>query len=1022
MGVFSENAIIGASAAGDYDIEQSLRFEDGGPAYLSRTPSSAGNRKTWTWSSWVKLASSSSHQNIFCFGAANTDQVTLAINSNKQLSYSVIVSNTTTVEYVTEQQFRDPISWYHIMVTGDTTPGSPLFKVYINGVQTTSFATSTNSAAQNLDTEANNTVVHRIGERAFSSSQPFDGYLAEVHWIDGQALTPASFGETNSDTNQWVPIEVTGITYGTNGFYLPFSTAALASSFTDSSSSSHTITANGDVSHSRAQKKIGNSSIKFDGTGDYLSSADSNDWSFGTGDFTLEAYVRFNDSAGSENLFSQYQGGSNRWYLHADLTNNTLGFYDAGSGMDIEQTVVTWVADTWYHVAMVRNSGTVTYYVNGTAYTITGTNPNGNITSNTGALQIGQYDSGTNLNGYMDEIRISNSARYTGAFTPTTTAFASDANTKLLIHSDFSGGLASDSSGNQNDFIPKDITVYDQVKDSPTNNFATLNSLQSNTGGYANTFSEGNLKNNVTTGGQSYPSTFYAPPLDQKWYWECYIVSGNAAKGPAVHLNMDWTSGYENQKAYTWKWEGSNGITYNVLNSGSYTVANSTLTTNGDIFAIFIDGADIKFYKNGSLTYTATGVITTANSNVMIPSSTSADGTVYVMNFGQDSSFAGEKTSGSANATDANGYGDFYYTPPAGALACCSKNISEPSIVDPTEHFVATTYAGTGSTQTVNTGFAPDLAWVKRRDASGFHIWTDTVRGAEKYIVSNSSDNESTGGSQLINAFTSSGFTVGTEAAVNASGGTHVGWSWKGGGSAVSNTDGSLTTQVSANPTAGFSIVTYTGGAANSTIGHGLSQAPELCVFKKRNANGGDGVREWAAWHEYCTTGGTYKKGLVWSSTNAEFDAYYANSPPTASIFKLYENYQEQNFSGDDYVAYFWHSVEGYSKVGMYVGNANTDGPFVHTGFKPAFIILRNRDTGGGGYNWVINDNKRVGYNTDNKRLRVNSQGLEDDTGRLSIFSNGFKLTQTYNEANQSGSTFVYIAIAETAYKYANPY
>ncbi len=815
MGVFSENAIIGASAAGGYDIDQSARFEDGGPAYMERTPSGAGNRKTWTWSSWVKRANAGSHQNIFCFGAANTDQVTLAFNSNNQLSYSVIVSNTTTVEYVTEQQFRDPISWYHIVVTGDTTPGSPLFKVYINGVQATSFATSTNSAAQNLDTAANNTVAHRIGERAFSSSQPFDGYLAEVHWIDGTALDASSFGETNEDTNQWGPIKYSG-SYGTNGFYLDF----------------------------------------------------SNSSSLGA------------DASGSNNFTT--------------------------SGMD----------------------------------------------------------------------------------------------------------------------------SYDQVKDSPTNNFATLNPLQSNAGGYANTFSEGNLKNNVTTGGQSYPSTFYAPPLDQKWYWECYIVSGNAAKGPAVHLNMDWTSGYENQKAHTWKWEGSNGITYNVLNSGSYTVANSTLTTNGDIFAIFIDGADIKFYKNGSLTYTATGVITTANSNVMIPSSTCSDGTVYVMNFGQDSSFAGNKTSGSANATDANGFGDFYYTPPAGALACCSQNISEPSIVDPTDHFDVTLYSGNGSTQSISSlNFQPDLVWTKRRNiGNASHGWTDSVRGSGKSLKSNDDSGEVPGGTpgatDDMYAFTTNGYSVGADnyLNINTSGSNYVGWTWKGGGSAVSNTDGAITTQVSANPTAGFSVVTYTGTGNAQTIGHGLSQAPELCIFKKRNANGADGLRAWAAWHQYCTTGGTFKKGLVWSSTNAEFDAYLANVPPTASTFTLYANYQEQNFNGDDYVAYFWHSVEGYSKVGMYVGNSNTDGPFVHTGFKPAFIVLKNRDAGGGGNSWVINDNKRMGYNTDNKRLRVNSQGQEDDTGRLSIFSNGFKLTQTYDEANQSGNTFVYIAIAETAYKYANPY
>ena len=284
MAILSNTALANPSRG--YDIEQSLRFEDGGPAYLSRTPSSAGNRKTWTWSSWVKRGNLGSVQNIFVFGAANTDQVTLAIHTDK-ISFSVIVGNTTTVEYVTTQVLRDPSAWYHIVVSGDTTPGSPLFKVYLNGEQVTDFSTSTNSAAQNLDTQANNTVVHRIGERAFSSSQPFDGYLAEVHWIDGTALTPASFGKTDSSTNQWIPKQVTGLTYGTNGFYLKYSATELTNSFTDSAEG-HGITANGDVHTDTSVKKIGTASAQFDGTGDYLSTA-----SLGmglTGDYTIECW------------------------------------------------------------------------------------------------------------------------------------------------------------------------------------------------------------------------------------------------------------------------------------------------------------------------------------------------------------------------------------------------------------------------------------------------------------------------------------------------------------------------------------------------------------------------------------------------------------------------------------------------------------------------------------------------------------------------------------------------------------
>ena len=482
MPVFN-NVLAGASAqATGYEIDQSLRFEDGDSPELVRSVTVAGNRRTSTWSAWVKIG-----WNTFSNDSSTIEPThTLFCCGNSDGRWNVGFSNATSTnnnlpqlfigqrdsggnqafEVSSNQAFRDSASWYHIVVVMDTTQSTNTdrVKAYVNGERITDWGV-TSFPSQNYDSDvfrtADPVVKVRVGSTVNNSNAGanfWDGYIAEVHVVDGTALTPASFGETNSATNQWVPVDYTG-SYGTNGFHLPFSTKALATSFTDSSSSSKTITANGDVHHSRSQKKIGNSSIEFDGTGDFLSCADSSDWSFGTGDFTLEAYVRFNDSAGSENLFSQYQSGSNRWYLHADLTNNTLGFFDAGSGMDIEQTVVTWVADTWYHVAMVRSSGTVTYFVDGTAYTVTGTSPGGNITNNTGALQIGQYDSGTNLNGYMDEIRISNSARYTGAFTPTTTAFASDSNTLLLIHSDFSGGLGSDSSGNQNDFVPSNIVL-----------------------------------------------------------------------------------------------------------------------------------------------------------------------------------------------------------------------------------------------------------------------------------------------------------------------------------------------------------------------------------------------------------------------------------------------------------------------------------------------------------------------------------------------------------------------------------
>jgi hypothetical protein len=404
-------------------------------------------------------------------------------------------------------------------------------------------------------------------------------------------------------------------------------------------------------------QKPGSSSIQFDGTGDYLSVADSDDWSFGTGDFTLEAYVRFNDSAGSENLFSQYQGGSNRWYLHADLTNNTLGFYDAGSGMDVEKTVVTWVADTWYHVAMVRYSGTVTYYVDGTAYTITGTSPGGNITNNTANLQIGQYDSGTNLNGYMDEIRISNSARYTGAFTPTTTAFTADSNTKLLIHSDFNGGLGADSSGNKNDFNITNITVSDQVLDTPTNNFATFNPLVRSSSN--SNYSEGNLYA-TDNGSADWEVRLGTIPLPEtgKWYWECRVGNGNAYIGildEGENITVTNPSGGV-------IWYGDDGRKRIDGTFSSYGAGYGSANVLGVAVDMDASPRTIEFYKDntsqGSITITgdcATGTV--------IPYITSI--VQSWINFGQDSSFAGSKTA-QGNGGDGE---DFYYTPPTGYKA-----------------------------------------------------------------------------------------------------------------------------------------------------------------------------------------------------------------------------------------------------------------------------------------------------------------------------------------------------------------
>ncbi|MDP6584386.1 MAG: hypothetical protein QF535_07000, partial [Anaerolineales bacterium] len=327
---------------------------------------------------------------------------------------------------------RDPASWYHLCVVLDTTQASASnrVKMYVNGEQITDFSTS-NDPTQDAEFAINNNIQHNIGSENGSGNY-FDGYLAEVHFIDGTALDASSFGETDAATNQWKPIEFDG-TYGTNGFYQKYSSTELANSFTDSSSSAHTITANGDVTNTRAQAKIGDSSIKFDGSGDYLSVADGSDFAFGTGNFTLETWVNFStvqnqgimlltDAATSYAPYFQYYGGELQFGINGIASVNTY----------------TWTptADTWYHVAVARSGSTCKLFIDGTEVD-SGSNSTDFISD---GLLIGAWSS-RDWNGYMDEVRISRTARYTANFTPSTTAFQDDKDTVLLLHMDGGGGI-----------------------------------------------------------------------------------------------------------------------------------------------------------------------------------------------------------------------------------------------------------------------------------------------------------------------------------------------------------------------------------------------------------------------------------------------------------------------------------------------------------------------------------------------------------------------------------------------------
>ena len=332
------------------------------------------------------------------------------------------------------------------------------------------------------------------------------------------------------------------------------------------------------------------------------------------------------------------------------------------------------------------------------------------------------------------------------------------------------------------------------------------------------------------------------------------------------------------------------------------------------------------------------------------------------------------------------------------------------TIDDPTIYFDTKLWTGTGSEQAISSlGFQPDWVWIKRRDSSKNHRLTDSVRGATKEMYSDLSDAEDTQ-AQGLKSFDSTGFTLGTNAGYNASSGTYVGWNWKAGGSASSNSNGSITSSVSANTTAGFSIVSYTGNeTSGATIGHGLGAVPTMIMAKRRNSG-----NNWGVYHQGIGNGNALY--LDTNSTTVDSNAFWNDTTPTSTVFTLGDS-ATVNGSSDTYIAYCFADVKGYSKSGSYEGNANADGTFVYTGFLPAWVMVKNIDAS---ENWIIFDNKRPGYNLTDALLKPNLSNAESTSGvKFDLLSNGFKARVSDAEGNSS-NTFIYMAFAQSPFVNSN--
>jgi len=773
-------------------ISNSLRFNDDDSPYLHRTISSAGNRKTWTWSGWVKRGNTGLAHMFFgggtTIGSGTPDHNATSIRFNSDGSILVFSndSDSASLNLTTNRQFYNVSEWMHILVAFDTTQStaSDRIKLYVDGAQITSFSTETYPSL-NYDTHINeNSIVQIIGAKLGPNPEYFyDGEITEIYFVDGQALTPSSFGQYGSN-GYWIPKAVSGLTYGTNGFYLDFA---------DNSSAS---------------------------------------------------------------------------------------------------------------------------------------------------------------------------------------------------------ALGTDDSGNSNNWTPVNFVVSDQILDTPTKNYMVMSSLDKS----SQTLSEGNLR---VVGAADYTGGrgTVAIPSTGKWYFEARVFTpgGGAAYDLGIgiggrNIPLSGTSPYP-QGATPLLRYFNNAIGKN----GTTTQSGVTQLTAGTILgiAIDVDNNSVQFYING----VAEGSAETlpALDEPLYPVVITTTTRSAMLNFGQDSTFAGQISAG-GNA-DANGDGDFAYAPPTDHLALVDDN-----------------YPVEGLT-------VPDFVWIKKRSATGNHQLFDTIRGATNRLNSSTTNAEASF-QNTLQSFDYQGFTVGGDGDTGGSGQTYAAWTWKAGGTAVSNTDGTITSQVSANTTAGFSIVTYTGSTSES-VGHGLGVAPKAIFVKDRDA-----TSSWAVYHQGIqdTTANGFMElntiSAVQTGSNPRFLSGTAGtSQPTNTVFYV-NNYSGSttNNTGNDYIAYCFAEIEGFSKFGSYIGNGNADGPFIYTGFRPAWIMWKSSTQSSSG--WYIVDTRRNPYN-EASGADLYAQGTEAEPASgsgnmIDINSNGFKHRSNRLYINGNGASYIYMAFAESPFKYSN--
>ena len=576
--------------------------------------------------------------------------------------------------------------------------------------------------------------------------------------------------------------------------------------------------------------------------------------------------------------------------------------------------------------------------------------------------------------------------------------------------------LGRDASINGNHFQTDNIstssgTGYDSFPSSPSNTFPTFHNLFSlNQQGGTVTYTEGNLKIETSAAFANYRrypfamSSPYFAVNSGKWYVEFLNASSACSFGVTNIGQLDYTVSNNPYGA-------SASTSFIYTNTGEIRRDDSNLTSqatygDGDVIGVALDLDNMKLYFHKNGTY-----INSANPN------TGTNG--YDLN-----SLPASKTGGFIFQAGSNGVSNitahvnfgqraFSHSIPTGFKILNLQNLPKPNapIIRPQRHFDIKLYTGNSSTQKI-TGleFKPDMIWFKSRTSTSTNGIADSVRGRSKLLYPDTNQTEQTSSTTRdLVSFDDGGFTLGNPenlGSTNLNGLSIVTWCWKAGGAAVSNTDGSITSSVSANTEAGFSIVSFTGnGTSGATVGHGLNATPRWILVKERTTNSNN----WAVYH--ANLGNT--RAMYMDITNdqgGDFTGGWNNTSPTSSVFSL-GNSVETNRSSGSFIAYCWAEVPGFSKFGEYYGDNNSDGPYVYLGFRPAWVMIKNADAGS--TEWYILDSARDTDNPVGQYLSASSEAAEATYVFYDFLSDGFKLRNTGAAQNPDNQRIIFMAFAE---------